>query len=103
MYNRRMRFYEDLDTERERVQKCISRFGWTSDHNLDWFVDSVVGEKAKPVFVEFDDGSGLLAHRYPDKWRIWSDPLSLETDMTKRVEEFSGGVLKDKKIKKVWC
>ena len=66
-----------------------------------------------PVFVEWPDGSGLLTHRYPDKWRIWSDPLSAETDYSSRIGEFAleifsarGGFAlggKDNNIKEIWC
>ena len=97
-----MKFYDDIEVELERIQKCISRFGWTSDHNLDWYVDSIIEKEAKPVFVEFDDGSGLMAHKYPDKWRIWSDPLSEQNMAAQKIAEFSKFILKGD-IKEVWC
>lgn len=107
-----MKFYDNIEAERERIQKCIDRFGWTSDHNLDWYLDSIIEEEARPMFVEFDDSTGFLAHKYPNKWRIWSDPLvprrssaglSLESEMASCIEEFSFSVLKDNKVKEVWC
>src|SRR3989338_3932474 len=97
-----MKFYEDINTERDRVLACINKFGWTSDHNLDWFLDSIMGEEAKPVFVQFDDGTGLLAHKYPDKWRIWSDPLSPQDVSAQKIAEFSEFILTGG-IKEVWC
>ena len=98
-----MNFYENIEAERERIQRCISKYGHTSDHNLDWYSDSIIEVEAEPVFVEFDDGTGLLTHRDSDKWRIWSDPLSQESDMADRIGEFAVGVFKDEKIKEVWC
>src|SRR3989344_6676587 len=98
-----MNFYENIEAERERIQRCISKYGHTSDHNLDWYSDSIIEVEAEPVFVEFDDGTGLLTHRDSDKWRIWSDPLSQESDMADRIGEFAVGVFKDDKIKEVWC
>lgn len=95
--------YENIEAERDRIEACIKKFGHTSDHNLDWWACSIITTDGVPVFVEFSDGSGLLAHRYPGKWRIWSDPLSGEADMAKRVEEFVEEVFKDEKISEVWC
>jgi len=88
-----MRFYEDIESEIKRIQKCISRFGWTSDHNLDWWVDSIVDKSGNSVFVEFDDGAGLLAQKYPDRWEIWSDPLSKLEEASQKLLEFSKFVL----------
>ena len=88
-----MRFLENIEAERERIQKCISKYGWTSDHNLDWYIDSIIDSDAKPIFVEFDDGTGILTHKYEDKWRIWSDPLSETTTAVKKISEFAKFVL----------
>ena len=98
-----MNFYEDIKSERSRIESCIKKFGHTSDHNLDWWACSVITSDGVPVFIEFSDGSGLLAHKYPDKWRIWSDPLSEEKDMAVKIEEFVTEVLKDNKIREIWC
>jgi len=98
-----MKFYENIETERGQIESSIKKFGHTSDHNLDWWACSIISPDGVPVFVEWPDGSGLLTHRYPDKWRIWSDPLSHEADMAKRIEEFALETFKDKKIKELWC
>src|SRR3989338_7169589 len=97
-----MKFYENIENERERIQNCIRRFGWTSDHNLDWFIDCIVSKDGRPVFVEFSDGTGLLAHRYKDKWRIWSDPLCEKQSATDKIFKFADRVLNNE-IRKVWC
>jgi len=96
-----MKFYKDLEAERERIQSCIQKYGWTSDHNLDWFLDAVMSEEYKPVFVGFDDGSGLLTHKSNNEWRIWSDPLSQPSDAAQKIYEFCGEALKE--VEKVWC
>lgn len=88
---------------RERIQECINKFGHTSDHNLDWFVDSVITSDGKPMFVQWPDGTGLLAHKYQNEWRIWSDPLSSESEMAERISEFTAKVFEDKDIRNVWC
>ncbi|MDP3792746.1 MAG: hypothetical protein Q8Q89_03365 [bacterium] len=98
-----MNFYENIEAERDRIEACIKKFGHTSDHNLDWWACSIITTDGVPVFVEFSDGGGLLAHRYPDKWRIWSDPLSKEPDMADRIGEFAIKILEDDKIKELWC
>ncbi len=97
-----IKIYEDIESERDRIQACIDKYGWTSDHNLDWFADAVIGEEAKPTFVEFNDGTGLLAHKYNDQWRIWSDPLSDRSEATNKIKEFSDSILNGE-IKEVWC
>lgn len=98
-----MKFYDDIKSERDRIQSCISKFGWTSDHNLDWFADSVITSDGKPVFVQWPDGTGLFAHRYSDQWRIWSDPLCPQKDTAERVKEFALEVLAEEKVKEIWC
>lgn len=97
-----MKFYENIGAERDRIQNCIRKFGWTSDHNLDWFADCIVSEDGGPVFVEFSGGTGLLAHRYKDKWRIWSDPLCKKQSASDKIFKFADHVLSDE-IREVWC
>ena len=97
-----MKFYENIEAERERIQNCIRKFGWTSDHNLDWFADCIVSEDGRPVFVEFDDGTGLLTHKYLNKWRIWSDPLCEKQSASDKIFKFADHVLSDE-IREVWC
>jgi hypothetical protein len=97
-----MKIYEDIESERDRIQNCIKKYGWTSDHNLDWFLDGAIKEGAHPLFVEFDDGTGILAHRYPDSARIWSDPLCNKADAAQRIREFSDYIF-SLRIKEVWC
>ena len=98
-----MKFYENIEAERDRIQACINKFGHTSDHNLDWWFCSAISPDRLPVFIEWSDGSGLLAHHSKNEWRIWSDPVSVEEDMAGRIEEFSLEIFKDKDIKVFWC
>lgn len=97
-----IRIVDDIDKERDRIQACIGKYGWTSDHNLDWWSMCAYKASGKSVFVEFDDGSGLLTYRYPDEWSIWSDPLSDKNLAVDRINKFASLVL-DNQIKKVWC
>ncbi|PIR41835.1 MAG: hypothetical protein COV30_01430 [Candidatus Yanofskybacteria bacterium CG10_big_fil_rev_8_21_14_0_10_37_15] len=97
-----MKLYDNIEAERDRIEACIKKYGWTSDHNIDWFVDSVITSEGKPIFVEFDDGSGLLTHKYLNEWRIWSDPLSDQNIAVEKIFEFSKFVLGED-IKDVWC
>lgn len=98
-----LKFYEDLEKERARVLKSIERFGWTSDHNLDWWACSIISSDGIPIFVEFEDGSGLLTHRYSEEWRIWSDPLCDKNDSVAKVEEFALEIFKNNSVKNIWC
>ncbi len=98
-----MEFYYKIEDERDRIQESIKKFGHTSDHNLDWWSCSVISFDGVPVFVQWPDGSGILAHKYPDKWRIWSDPLSEESDMAQRIEEFALKIFTEFKPKEIWC
>lgn len=96
-----MKIYEDIESERDRIQSCIKKFGWTSDHNLDWFSDAIIDETYKPIFVEFEDGSGLLTHKSKNKWRIWSDPLCEKNNSAEKICEFAEHALKE--VDEVWC
>jgi hypothetical protein len=96
-----MKIYEDVKIERDRVQFYINKYGWTPDHNLDWFIDASTSVKSKPAFVEFDDG-GLLVQNGGSEWRIWSDPLSKKESSSNKIAEFAEFVFKNG-IEKVWC
>ena len=98
-----MKFYENIESERDRIESCIKKFGHTSDHNLDWWLCALVTPDAVPVFVQWPNVSGLLTYRCANEWHIWSDPLSLEPEMVSRIEEFCSYSLEDKNIKEVWC
>ena len=89
-----MKIYEDVEAERDRIQACLNKFGRTSDHNLDWFICSDMDhEEGVRSFAEFPDGSGLLASRYKEEWRIWSDPLTPKEKKAERIGEFSKKIL----------
>lgn len=98
-----MKFYENIELERNRIQASIQKFGHTSDHNLDWWSCAVITAEGVPVFVEWPNGSGLLTHHYSNKWRIWSDPLSAEADMAGKIREFAIEIFRNEKIKELWC
>ena len=98
-----MKFYKDIESERGRIEACIKKFGHTSDHNLDWWLCAAITPDAVPVFIQWPDDSGLLAHRCENEWHIWSDPLSRESEMASRIEEFCSHALGDNNIKEVWC
>lgn len=98
-----MKFYENIEKERDRILTCINRFGHTSDHNLDWWTDAIITSEAIPVFIEWPDGGGLLAQKLPNEWHIWSDPLSSESDMSILIEEFCSVIFQDDHIKELWC
>ncbi len=97
-----MKIYENIEAERDRIQNCIQKYGWTSDHNLDWFMGGKMKEEGVPVFIEFDDTSGLLAHRYPYEWRIWSDPLCEKEAASKKISEFIKNAF-TLGAQRVWC
>lgn len=97
-----MKLYENIDAELDRIQNCINKFGWTSDHNLEWFRDAIMDKEALPVFVEFSDGFGLLTQKRRDQYRIWSDPLAPKDKATELILEFTKKVLSGE-IKEVWC
>ena len=98
-----MEFYENIEAERDRIKASIKKFGHTSDHNLDWWACSAISLDSVPTFVQWPDGSGLLAHHSKNEWRIWSDPVSAEENMVGRIEEFGLEIFKDKNIEVLWC
>jgi len=69
---------------------------------LDWFSVCIKDETGKPVFVEFEEGSGLLVHKYSNEWNVWSDPLCDRSKSADKIIEFSDKVL-DGQTKKIWC
>lgn len=97
-----IKIYDDVEAERDRIQSCIGKYGWTSDHNLDWFIDAGTGDRFYPAFVEFEDGAGLLVSKGEREWRIWSDPLTEKNSVPGRILEFSEFVLSEGATK-VWC
>jgi|SRR3989344_2788890 len=97
-----MKFYENIEAERDRIEGCINKFGWTSDHHLDWFSVAINRPEGKPAFGEFDDGSGILFHNYPGEWQIWSDPLCDKNLSVDKITEFAKLGL-EKHVDKVWC
>lgn len=97
-----MEFYTNIEAERSWIENSIKKFGHTSDHNLDWFLISAYKEGGEPIFVKFDDNSGLLTHKYFDEWNIWSDPLSDKNSAVDKIVEFVSAVL-GAQVKEVLC
>ncbi len=97
-----IKIYDNVEAERDRIQSCIGKYGWTSDHNLDWFIDAGTGDGFYPAFIEFEDGAGILVSKGEQEWRIWSDPLSDKKSAPDKILEFADYVL-SKGTAKVWC
>lgn len=97
-----MIIYDNVEAERDRIQACINKYGWTSDHNLDWFSVCTTADEGRPAFAEFDDGSGILFHIYNDNWQIWSDPLCDRNQGADKITEFAEFGLKYGAAK-IWC
>jgi len=97
-----MKIYENIEAERDRIQACINKFGWTSDHNLDWFSVALNRPDGKPAFAEFEDGTGILFHSYPREWQIWSDLLCDKNLSADKITEFATFGFKEG-TEKVWC
>ena len=97
-----MKIYENIESERERIEACIKKFGWTSDHNLDWFSIALNKPEGKTAFGEFEDGTGILFHIYPEEWQIWSDPLCDKALGADKMVEFARFGF-SKGIEKIWC
>lgn len=97
-----MKIYDNIEAERDRIEASIKKYGWTSDHNLGWWLMCPYKDTGKPVFVQFDDGSGLLTYKYSDEWSVWSDPLTDKGLAAERINEFASLVLNEQ-IKEVWC
>lgn len=97
-----MKFYENIEVERDRIQSCINKFGWTSDHNLDWWTCCRIEYDSVPTFIQWPDGNGLLAHHSKNEWRIWSDPLCDKSLGADKIFEFAEFVLSDK-MQEIWC
>lgn len=95
-----MQIFKDLEAEYERAASSIQKYGWTSDHNLDWFIDATEIDK-KPAFIEFEENAGLLIHFNDNSYSIWSDPLCPRNQCADLISFFSKEILE--KSKEIWC
>ena len=97
-----IKIYKDIESKRKDIENCISHFGWTSDHNLNWFIDAGLSKDSKPIFAEFPDGTGLLVHDYGKEWWLWSDPLCAKISAADKILEFCDYAFENG-VDTIWC
>jgi hypothetical protein len=72
-----MNFFEDILTEKPRIERAIKKYGYAPEHNF-WWYKSQAEKNSKNIYVGFDDGTGLLTIEERDKKRsaIFSSPIA---------------------------
>ena len=55
-----MHFYGNIEAERDRIQACIETYGYTPDHNLDWFL--YCADEGEPRVILWDEGYALFGY-----------------------------------------
>jgi len=72
-----MIFWEDIISERPRIENAIKKYGYAPEHNFEWY-QSQPEKGDKNVFVEFEDGSGLmtLEDNYKKTCSVFSSPIA---------------------------
>ena len=97
-----MTFLEDTISERGRIEKAIEKYGYAPEHNFEWY--QCQPEKGdKTVFVEFEDGSGLMTLEDTDKkiGSVFSSPIAPKNRRAKILIEYLDYILKTDKFKKI--
>lgn len=89
-----MEIIDDPKIFRPLAKKAIEKYGFTPEHNLEWWLlDLEIGER--PIFVCWDDGTGLLTQRAEAEWYTYSEPLALSDSAGNKIAEFTDHVLEN--------
>src|SRR3989344_3750495 len=95
-----MEFLTDSEKARPFIEECIKKFGYAPEHNADHYFYNGVDYK-ETIFVRFEDGSGLLTHRDPKAWDVFSEPVAPLERRAEIIAEFLQHVFGIEEIKKV--
>ena len=97
-----MIFFEDTAAEQPRIEKAIKKYGYAPEHNFSWY-QCQTEKKSKNVFVEFENGAGLLTVEEKEKkeCEIFSSPIAPPQHMVALILKYLDHVLCSQKIKKV--
>ena len=97
-----MRFFEDIDAERDRIEAAIKKFGYAAEHNFFWY--KYYRESGnKNIYVESDRGS-LFTTFNPHKNAYWVvfDPLASPEDRAPLLAEYIEWIFANTDAAKVW-
>jgi len=72
-----MIFWEDTTKERQRIENAIKKYGYAPEHNFEWY-QCQLENGDKNVFLEFENGAGLLTTETPAKKEcvVFSSPVA---------------------------
>ena len=69
-----MEILKYIKLERDRIEACIKRYGYTADHNFDWLMNCA--DEGKPTVAVWDDGYAIWCYDNGDEWILMSDPIA---------------------------
>lgn len=97
-----MVFFEDILAEQSRIEKAIKKYGYAPEHNFWWYCFQAEKD-SKNVFVEFDNGTGLLTIEERDKKRntIFSSPVASPLRRVPIIVEYLEHIFQSSEIEKV--
>jgi len=97
-----MNFFENILAEQSRIEEAIKKYGYAPEHHF-WWYKSQAEENSKNVYVEFDDGAGLLTIEERDKKRtaIFSSPIAPPSRRASTIIEYLEHIFKLPEIQKV--
>lgn len=83
-----MKIYEDAGKEKEKVEKCIEKFGYTPDHNFYWMI--YCSDEGIPGVAVWENDYAIWFYRDTDKneLRILSNPISPISIQEEILKEF---------------
>ncbi len=97
-----MIFFNNTLSEQLRIEKAIEKYGYVPEHNF-WWYQYQQEKKSKNVFVEFEDGMGLLTIEEKDikKCSVFVSPIAPLQSRVYIILKYLDYVFQSKDIEKV--
>src|SRR3989338_1581048 len=81
-----MKIIEDINSERDRIQACIDKYGHTPDHNFDWLM--YCADEGEPKTAIWDDGYAIWYYKNKNGLVAVSDPIAPASKYREVLSEF---------------
>jgi hypothetical protein len=95
-----MKIFSDPAEFRPLAEEAIKKFGHTSEHNWDYYLNWG-SDYEEYAYASFEDGTGILAFKTKTCAEIFSEPLAHDPDKSARLEEFFDAILADSRMHKI--
>ncbi|MDO8558232.1 MAG: GNAT family N-acetyltransferase [bacterium] len=92
--------HDDAREARPLIQRCIDVFGWSPEHNTDYFFHSAEPD-LQNIFFNTPEGWGLLAQVSDTQWYLFAEPLAPKEERAELLVAFSQAAFESAKTKKV--